>query len=366
VLEADLTAGWVELINDPEVFPPNEAAHLRIAFVRHVLPLYEDNMIGRRARTAPRKLLDAFEKLLKSPDNPFRQRDVEQALDRVRVYNLPVDGRLAATTSDGGYDYDTAQHSVVLAAMAAVQDGTETADNCTDAVFLNADLYGDPALGMQALNEALYRDQIRGIQTQLPEGELARRAQLDVDYSRREANLEKEWQADQVRDVYWRITTDRIAKDLLTQLKKNWEDTKKMGAIRSGIERAQASANELAGLANGNTGGFATWPRWLGLGLIAGGTIACLVIAPEVLLAAELGAGMTEAVGVEAVALTVEEAAAQTGLRAVTVRIMTGAVKTGAALQSEDIDTFLEDLIEKLRAKGLEVLVNIPEAIVAR
>ena len=28
--------------------------------------------------------------------------------------------------------------------------------------------------------------------------------------------------------------------------------------------------------------------------------------------------------------------------------------------------SFLEDLIEKLRAKGLEVLVNIPEAIVAR
>ena len=116
-----------------------------------------------------------------------------------------------------------------------------------------------------------------------------------------------------------------------------------------------------------NAGGFATWPRWLGLGLVVGGTITALVIAPQIVLALGIGEEMIGVgVAVDSVALTIEEAAAQTGIKAVTLGQLSRAVKLGTVLQSDDLSAFIEELTAKLAKRGFEILENIPEAIAAR
>ncbi len=130
--------------------------------------------------------------------------------------------------------------------------------------------------------------------------------------------------------------------------------------IRRGIQHAKDSANQIANLMRSDTPD--TWPDWLGVGLIAGGVLAAVLVGPELLAAAGLaeGAAGLSAVADEAAAVIIDTAEAG-NLNYVSVQ---GFIEGAEVAGSEEAGELLNLLIQRLEAASLSV-VDAPAEVIA-
>ncbi len=157
--------------------------------------------------------------------------------------------------------------------------------------------------------------------------------------------------------------------------------------MKEAVEQARDSAEEISRIMIDKTD--AHWPRWLGLGLIAGGTIAAFVLGPETLVISELGAEMAAGPAIEIGGQMVSRAVLETAASNVAAQITTAALQTGietatleaatwaeidAAILAEDAaaelttrawikDVFVNELRRKLQASGVELVETVAEVV---
>ncbi len=186
---------------------------------------------------------------------------------------------------------------------------------------------------------------------------------------------ERDWQAEQVK--HWRnheikLEANRQKKHQKLKHEPTPEEKEKQAKIDAAIKQAQDSSAKIRGIMQSHE--TADWPVWVGLGSIAAGTIACLLIGPEILAGATIGAGLAE-LGVVSLTeaelgVAAEEAATQvlsisqaTGIATVSLGEVEAAATLGEMI-SADQAAMLAQLVAKLTASGVAVTQAMAEIVV--
>ncbi len=196
---------------------------------------------------------------------------------------------------------------------------------------------------------------------------------------------EQLWEVEQVREARAQVLRDAAAKAKRhTKLKgkirhsgeheaEAQEALEKEVQIQAAVKQAQESSEKIRAIIS--TGVDDDWAPWIGLGLVAAGTVACLLIGPEIFAGAAVGAGLAE-LGVVSLteaelSLSAGEATAElvaavdaSGIATVSLGEVEAAATLGEMISAQDA-AFLAEIIERLQAArpAVTVITAAAEAI---
>ncbi len=194
---------------------------------------------------------------------------------------------------------------------------------------------------------------------------------------------EEAWQVEQVRLAFaQRLRDEEKKKEKQRKHKKirhsgkneaaAQEEVEKQVKIDAAIQQAKEGSAKIRAIMSSNE--TADWPAWVGLGLVAAGTTACLLLGPEILAGAAVGQGLAElgVVGLSEaeVSFAAEEAAGSvlsisesTGIATVSLGEVEAAASIGEMI-SADQAAMLAQLVAKLSAHGVTVVSAVAEVVV--
>ncbi len=213
--------------------------------------------------------------------------------------------------------------------------------------------------------------------------------ELDFDAMMRAETEEFAWQVEQVKAAHAQVLRDEESrKKRHTKLKHKptAEEVYKQAQIDAAIAQAQADSDKIRTIMQSHR--TADWPVWVGLGMVAAGTVAAILIGPEILAGAAAGYGFAElgivslseaeisAAEVEAVSMASSEAAAElatvvdtSGVTVVSLGEVEAAATIGEMISARDAE-FLLEIVAKLQAlrpavtfttAAAEVVVRMPK-----
>ncbi len=366
-IQGDIITGW---LNDYlERLPERAKRHLAVVFAERVYPIIKDPSHQKMARKAldlaaevaagEASQTEAMWKAAKA----IRSERVSGSAFGLDFYPLQVAegaaGLLEPVTIENyvreSTDY-TALHWICWQARVAV---TEVAE-------FNAGLVAkQPANWDTMTSKEFYEIREENIQATRAAVQAADKAEMD-------------WQIDQVKAYRAQLLRDEEkASKRHTKLRPlgpvaTQEDAEKEAQIQAAIKQAQAGSAQIRAIMSG--GNTVDWPVWLGLGLIAAGTTAALLLGPEILAGAALGQGLAELGVIELTSAEISAAASEAAAETISISVNTGIkiVSLGeveaAATAGEEISAqeaeFLAELIAKLKEAGVEVVSAVAETVV--
>jgi hypothetical protein len=181
---------------------------------------------------------------------------------------------------------------------------------------------------------------------------------LDVNAGDAASQAEWNWQIDQVKAARAALLAREkkaSKRHLKLQHKPTAAELAQQAQIDAAVAQAKSSADQIKSMMATNE--TASWPTWVGVGLVSAGVIGALLIGPELLAAAAL-VGTEEAAATAAA--TIIDIAATSGIRTVSV----AAFVEGADLQTGGAGSeILAELVTKLTEAGLHVVDVAPEVI---
>ncbi len=319
-LRRALDVGWIETIM-PRLSGEDER-RLLLLFSARALPVFENATDNNQIM---RRLLQQGADIVKEGDTLKRMWALSTILSEAQL----IFGQL---------DEETPENSALYSAIEAVNEESEAAGTAADAIG-------------RAAKEVYFFAHEHGREHGERHGS---------EQAGREAQwTEQAWQAQQIKKIWLEYREDAIYERAMNQVLANLRKKERTDAQRvQAIGNAQMAAGQIARIMASDQGWVSGWPDWLGLGLVVGGTVACLLVGPEVLV----GLSAEAAVGV------IFDAATATGVETVSVAATMADVEAAATLgesaEAAAKTAFLEELTAKLTGSGLKVLSNVAEAVV--